>query len=168
MSGEIATHRWDPAAPESCALVEAHWDEMGRLYGDEGPCEFLPEDVSGDGCLFLIATVDGEIAGCGGLRPLKRAVAGSAPLAEGEIKRVYVKPEYRNQGVARRIMEALQNSAIALGYTHLSLETGTLQPFAIRLYRSMGYTDGVPYGKYIDDPRSVFLTLAVNTQQPDH
>ena len=156
----------DPSEPDCCALVEAHWDEMGQLYGDTGPCEFQPEDVMGDGCLFLAVYAGDVIAGCGALRPMLREEEGYLPerSREAEVKRVYVKPEFRNQGAARLIMEALHAAAADMGYTILSLETGTLQPYAIQLYRRLGYTDGRPYGKYIDDPRSVFLTLKLPSE----
>src|SRR5579871_4620034 len=101
----------DPREPHCVALVEAHWNEMGAIYGDTGPCEFQPEDISGPGCVFVVAWNDGAYIGCGAVRPYE----GS----EGEIKRVYVVPAARGKGVARSIMIHLEDHAQLLGYKSL-------------------------------------------------
>lgn len=135
-----------PANPICVRLVEAHWQEMGELYGDTGPCLFSPADVNGEGCAFLVAWINGAPVGCGAVRPFNGD--------EGEVKRVYVAPKARNRGVAGLIMIEIERIALSLGYASLRLETGTLQPYAIRLYERLGYLPIPPYGPYVDDPRS--------------
>jgi putative acetyltransferase len=74
---------------------------------------------------------------------------------KGEIRRMYVVPEARRQGLARTLLAALEEEARRLGYTALRLETGNLQPEAIRLYESAAYRRIPRYGPYVDDERSV-------------
>jgi ribosomal protein S18 acetylase RimI-like enzyme len=61
----------------------------------------------------------------------------------------------RRRGIARRILAELETLARAMGYTRLQLETGTLQPEAMRLYERNGYERIPPFGHYADDPRTV-------------
>ncbi len=84
-----------------------------------------------DAALFVLARLDGKAVGCGALRPLEPTVA--------EVKRMYVLPEARGQGIARQILSALEHAARQQGYTHTRLQTGLLQPEAIHLYESTGY-----------------------------
>jgi putative acetyltransferase len=75
----------------------------------------------------------------------------------GELKRMYVSPQCRGQGVARRLMALLESKAAELGCSLLKLETGPFQPEALGLYERSGYERRGPYGKYADDPLSVFM-----------
>ncbi|RYE72697.1 MAG: GNAT family N-acetyltransferase [Oxalobacteraceae bacterium] len=75
----------------------------------------------------------------------------------GEIKRVYVRPQARGQGVARRLMEALEAKAVQNGCRTFMLETGPTQPQALTLYECMGYQRCGPFGDYPDDPLSIFM-----------
>jgi GNAT superfamily N-acetyltransferase len=102
-----------------------------------------------EGC-FLVATVGGEPAGCGGWRTL-----ASDPSA-AEIKRMYVVPEFRGRGVARAILARLEETARACGKKRVALETGTAQPEAIALYERCGYERITDFGYYkdYDDVRS--------------
>lgn len=72
-----------------------------------------------------------------------------------EVKRLYVRPEYRGNGISRAIMGGLEDAALRAGAVRLVLETGVEQPEALALYESMGYDRIAPYGEYMDDPRSV-------------
>ncbi|HEY0120470.1 MAG TPA: GNAT family N-acetyltransferase [Rhizobium sp.] len=99
--------------------------------------------------LFLVARLDGEIAGCCAL-----VEAGDDTA---EIKRMFVDPKARGQKVARRLMEALEERASAKGVSALRLETGIYQPEAIGLYRAFGYVDIEPFGSYRPDPLSLFM-----------
>lgn len=75
----------------------------------------------------------------------------------GEIKRMYVRPDARGQGLARRLIEALERSAIAADCRTFRLETGPTMHDALRLYGGLGYTRRGPFGDYPDDPYSVFM-----------
>lgn len=70
-----------------------------------------------------------------------------------EIKRMYVKPEFRGKRIAARILKALEEWATELRYTSCVLETGKNNPAAIQLYQREAYTLIPNYGQYknIDD-----------------
>ena len=97
---------------------------------------------------FFVAWLDGEPVGTGGWRV-------GDDIAE--IKRMYVRPEAQRRGVARALLEAVEQSAAEAGMAQLRLVTGDLQPEATALYRSAGYADVEPYGLYADGPSATFL-----------
>lgn len=82
--------------------------------------------------LFLVGYEDGSPICCGGIKDLGDGAC--------EIKRMYVTPEARGRGVARRLLGALEERAHALGYEVARLDTGERQPDAQHLYESAGYT----------------------------
>ncbi|WDD90491.1 GNAT family N-acetyltransferase (plasmid) [Burkholderia sp. FERM BP-3421] len=75
----------------------------------------------------------------------------------GELKRMYVSPRGRGQGVAKRLLALLESKAIGLGCKLLKLETGPYQHEALALYASAGYERRGPFGDYTNDPLSVFM-----------
>lgn len=74
-----------------------------------------------------------------------------------EIKRMYVRPECRQQGVARAVLGELETWAAELGYPTAVLETGKRQPEAIALYQRNGYEFTPNYGQYVGVENSVCL-----------
>ncbi|WP_175775044.1 GNAT family N-acetyltransferase [Burkholderia anthina] len=75
----------------------------------------------------------------------------------GELKRMYVSPRGRGQGVAKRLLALLESKAIGLGCKLLKLETGPYQHEALALYATAGYERRGPFGDYTNDPLSVFM-----------
>ena len=71
-----------------------------------------------------------------------------------EIKRMYVKPEYRGRGLSKLILSELEDKAKELNYNRLVLETGLKQPEAMNLYNKFGYKPLKCYGQHADDPDS--------------
>jgi len=67
----------------------------------------------------------------------------------------------RRRGAGRAILAHIIEVAKARSYERLSLETGAMEPFrpAQRLYQSFGFDYCGPFGDYVDDPNSVFMTL---------
>jgi GNAT superfamily N-acetyltransferase len=65
-----------------------------------------------------------------------------------EVKRMYVVPEARGLGYARRMLAHLEETAAAAGYEALLLSTGSRQPEAITLYESAGYLPVEGFGHY--------------------
>ena len=63
----------------------------------------------------------------------------------------------RGQGLARRLISALEEQALAHGCTACMLETGPTQPEALALYERMGYKYRGAFGDYPEDPLSVFM-----------
>jgi len=84
---------------------------------------------------------------CGGYRPV-------APDTV-EIKRMWVPPLHRRQGLSKRILAKIEATAHRRGFTRVILETGVLQPEAMLLYSSNGYVTIAKYGEFADDPWSV-------------
>jgi GNAT superfamily N-acetyltransferase len=74
-----------------------------------------------------------------------------------EIKRMFVRPEYRGKGIAKIILTELENWAAELGFKLAVLETGKKQPEAIRLYEKSGYVVIQNYGQYEGIENSVCM-----------
>jgi GNAT superfamily N-acetyltransferase len=127
-------------------LVSELLVDLARRYGGPDPDEPSPLDLAPPRGCFLVAWLDGEPIGCGGVR--------YHALGVGELKRMYTRPIARRRGVARLLVTELEQRARALGYDRLVLETGTKQPEAIALYESSGYSLIEPYGLYKDAPES--------------
>jgi putative acetyltransferase len=97
--------------------------------------------------VFVVARDrEGRALGCGGLRPMEPGAA--------EIKRMFVRPEARGQGVARVLLERLEVEARDRGIRLLRLETGTLQPDAQSFYEAAGYQPIPCFGEYAGAPLS--------------
>ncbi|MEO6300830.1 MAG: GNAT family N-acetyltransferase [Paracoccaceae bacterium] len=80
---------------------------------------------------FLIAFSHTLPIGCVSLRTLDPGL--------GEVKRLWVAPDVRGQGLARRLMTAVENAARALNLHHLNLDTNAALPEAIALYHATGW-----------------------------
>lgn len=79
-----------------------------------------------------------------------------------EIKRLYVHPRGRGQGVARKLLALLESRASGADCKLLKLETGPYQPDALALYTSAGYERRGPFGDYTNDPLSVFMQKRIS------
>ncbi|WP_207433676.1 GNAT family N-acetyltransferase [Sabulibacter ruber] len=75
-----------------------------------------------------------------------------------EVKRMFVLPEFRGQGIAGQVLQELERWAAEMEYQNLILETGKAQPEAIRLYTKSGYTVIPNYGQYANIENSVCMT----------
>lgn len=91
--------------------------------------------------LFLLALVDGEVAGCGGFRPLPDVDYPNAC----EMKRLFVRPAYRRFGLGRRIAQALIDRALEAGYSTMLLDTLDDMEAARGLYETLGFEEVPPY-----------------------
>ena len=122
--------------PSGEALLAAFMAEIVPLYPgwtpDTGPSA-TADELSPPTGLFLVAYVDDEPVGCGGIKRLSDEAA--------ELKRLYVAPTVRKQSVARALVAALEDAARDAGYQVVRLDTGAEQPAAVRLFRSAGYIE---------------------------
>jgi len=128
------------------SLVAALLDELRALYGAEDDDAPAPEDLAPPKGLFLVASRDGEVVGCGGIKQFADGV--------GEVKRMYVVPSARRTGVARVVLEHVEAEGRRRGYHELRLETGVKQPEAIALYQSSGFELIPCWDTYADAPLS--------------
>ena len=104
----------------------------------------------------LFAVYDGrDVLGVGALTVIEKG--------HGELKSMHTAAEARGRGVARAVLSALLDHARAEGLTRVSLETGTADLFAPAraLYAAHGFAECPPFGSYVVDPLSVFMTRAL-------
>jgi len=106
-----------------------------------------PVGFEESGGYFVMAYNDDTPMGCGAFRPYNEQTV--------EIKRMFVRPESRGQGVARLILEALESEARQRGYTRSILETGNKNYEAIAAYPTCGYSRIDPFGHYVGSAKSV-------------
>jgi putative acetyltransferase len=101
---------------------------------------------------FWTAWSDGELLGCGALKELNPR--------EGELKTMRTTLAARGRGVGAGMLTHLLDEATARGYERVSLETGTQPYFAAarRLYARHGFVRCGPFGDYVEDPFSTFMT----------
>jgi putative acetyltransferase len=144
-----------PAQPDVLALIEALDAYQMPLYPAESHHGIDLAALSEPNVLFAVVRDDaGRAIGCGAI-----------VLGEdfGELKRMYVDPMQRGQGLAKQLLAFLEAQAIARGCRAFTLETGYLQAEALGLYQRAGYERCGPFGDYVDDPNSVFMRKAMLT-----
>ena len=107
----------------------------------------------------VIVRVHGEAVATGALRYPAPAFGPGV----GEIKRMFVQPSHRRQGLSRLVLLELEAIATERGLNRLVLETGVLQPEAIGLYLSEGYLPIDNYLPYEDEEHSRCFAKALRT-----
>ena len=118
------------------AIVHAASDELQQRYGGEGDSKHLRvDDLRPPLGLFLVARHEHHLVGGVGLRPICEP-----DLHYGEVKRLWVRPDLRRDGIGLVLMNEIERHAKELGYATLFLETGYAQPEALALYQSHGWT----------------------------
>ncbi len=110
----------------------------------------LEKKYGGPGCRLYLADIGGAAAGCIALRRLDDTRC--------EMKRLYVKPEFRGRGLAKALVQKIIGDARELGYNVMLLDTQPILREAIKLYRGIGFTDTE---RYNDGPMSdtIFMEL---------
>lgn len=141
----IRTVRFDH--PDAMKLNDRVQLEYTERYGDGDLTPMDPAQFDPPNGLFLIVYEDEQPVATGGWRAQERNDEGYSD-GDAELKRMYVVPEARGRGLARRILRVLEESARDSGRARMVLETGTKQPEAITLYGSCGYTPTAKFGLY--------------------
>jgi GNAT superfamily N-acetyltransferase len=138
----IAIVRADLTDDVSRGLIAALNAELSGLYSEPGANHFqLDAEEVGEGRgMFLVIYRAGIAVGCGAVRLLDSETA--------ELKRMYVAPLARGNGLGRRLVEALEAEARTLGVRRLVLETGVRQHAALGLYRASGFHAIPLFGEY--------------------
>lgn len=101
----------------------------------------LPGEYTAPQGALLLATVDGEVAGCGALRPLLGCDYANAC----EMKRLYVRPAFQRFGLGRLLAQALLDRGLQAGYSAMLLDTLDDMEAARGLYASLGFEEIPPY-----------------------
>lgn len=154
----VGQEPWD--SPEGARLRAAQRAELDARYGNDDHEPGTAPNAE-DVWAFLVARGhDGHAIGCGGLRFLSPKVA--------EIKRMYVETDFRGTGVATLILRRLEACAREAGVLRLVLETGTLQPDAVRFYQREGFERIDNFGPYVGAEQSVCFARTLNPAGDTH
>ena len=141
-----------------------HADDIARVdrYFDaaafEAELATLPGKYEPPAGALLVAYADDQPAGCVAMRPLDEGAC--------EMKRMFVRDEFRGLGIGRALAEAIITAARSAGYKVMRLDTGTDQTEAIRLYARQGFKQIAPYYALPDDVARflVFFELDLATR----
>ncbi|WP_028101478.1 GNAT family N-acetyltransferase [Pseudoduganella violaceinigra] len=141
-----------PNQPDVVALIDQLDAYQLSLYPPESVYALDMQALLQPNVLFAVArNAQGAAVGCGAMLLTPQY---------GEVKRMFVHPDARGQGVAQRLLGLLETQAQARGCRQFMLETGPAQAAAIGLYQRLGYRVRGPYGDYGADPLSVFMEKA--------
>jgi GNAT superfamily N-acetyltransferase len=142
----ITVKRTDSAHGDFAVLVKLLDAELAIRDGSEH--SFYAQYNTIDRIKYVVLAYDGDTAvGCGAI---KEYAPGTM-----EVKRMYVRPDWRQMGVATKILAELETWAKGLSAQKCILETGKKQPEAIGLYRRHGYVVIPNYGQYAGVENSV-------------
>ncbi|AEG44314.1 GNAT family N-acetyltransferase [Isoptericola variabilis] len=159
-----------PVRADVRALLDEHLADMHATSPPKSVHALDAAALLAPGVTFLTARApDGLLLGCGALSELAPSAAG-AP-GHGELKSMRTARTARGRGVATAVLARLLGLARERGYARVSLETGSQDFFAParRLYARHGFVECGPFGSYVPDPHSVFMTLElapVSTSSP--
>jgi|ERR1035437_5763095 GNAT superfamily N-acetyltransferase len=135
----------EPLSDDALELTRGLFYELEGLYG-KGSIENFTEE-NGKFIYFLVVK-SGDI----------NIASGAVNHINGttcEIKRMFVKKEFRGKGLSNLVLNALEEFIRKGGYRRIILETGGKQPEAVSLYRKFGYSEIPCYGRHSLDPDSI-------------
>ncbi|MCX5331899.1 MULTISPECIES: bifunctional helix-turn-helix transcriptional regulator/GNAT family N-acetyltransferase [unclassified Streptomyces] len=133
----------DGHTPDARACLDAYAADIDARFpeGFDKSDLVRPDEVSGDTGAFFVAYEEGRPVGCGALRRLEPGV--------GEVRHVWVHPEARRLGLARRILAALEQAASVRKLTTVRLDTHATLTEAQAMYRACGYTEIPAYVDHV-------------------
>lgn len=144
----------DPTQPDILQLISAAEAFSASLYPAESNHHLdLDQLKKGEKVLFYVARIRGKAVGTGALA-LKDD-------KWGEIKSMFADPDVRGQGIGRKLLERLEETARERKLEVLRLETGVYNHAALEMYRKAGFVERGAFEGYQPDPLSVFMEKAV-------
>jgi len=138
-----------PNTADSQMLIAELEEHLAPFYPATSRHGYSVEKLIKQGVAFFVIRQDGIPAGCGGVQFFGTEY--------GELKRMFVRPEFRGLGLAKLMVEHLEAYTREHQIKTLRLETGIHQLEAIGLYERMGFKSIPPFGDYVDDPLSKFF-----------
>lgn len=143
----------DPSREDVAALLDEHLRSMHELSPPESVHALDVNGLKTRGVTFWTVREGNLLLGCGALKELG--------LDHGEVKSMRTPVALRRRGAGRAILEHILGESRTRGYRRISLETGSMEAFvpARRLYESYGFRYCGPFGDYLEDPNSMFMTL---------
>ncbi len=131
----------DPRSDDAIWAMTRYFDELDLRFPDGfDPGETLVADApqfAPPHGVFVLAYADHMPVGCGGVQRLGIAI--------GEVKRMWVHPEWRRVGLGRRLLRRLEDEAVAHGLHSVRLDTNNVLVEAIAMYQSAGYRSIAQY-----------------------
>lgn len=110
--------------------------------GFEQEMACLPAEYAAPTGTLLMAVCDGQPAGCVGVRSIRLADGATV----GEVRRMWVRPEFRSRAIGATLVSAAMDAAKRMGHASLYLDTiPEKMPHAYRLYRKLGFQDHPRY-----------------------
>ena len=145
----------DLRGPEIHKLLEEHLLSMALHSPPESVHALDLAGLRKPDVTFWSVWEGDDLLGCGALKELARD--------HGEIKSMRTDTSHLRKGVARSVLTHIMDEAKRRGYRRLSLETGSMEAFAPArtLYARAGFTYCEPFGDYVEDPYSVFMTIRI-------
>ena len=137
-----------PNTADAMLLISELEAQLEPLYPKISRHGYSVEKLMEQGVAFFVTRHAGVVAGCGGIELFG--------IEYGELKRMYVRPQFRGLGLARLMLNHLAAYAQERKVNLLRLETGIHQKEAIALYERMGFQQIPPFGSYKEDPLSRF------------
>ena len=149
----LTVTREPPRQSEVDALLTLSGEFAAALYPPESNFLLNVDELEAPGVLFFVArTAAGAAVGTAAVVPLDQ---GDAATTTAELKRMFVHPEARGEGVAGRLLDAAESAALAGGIRRMVLETGPLHVAALAFYRAHGYDEIPQFGQYVGEEFSV-------------
>jgi putative acetyltransferase len=145
-----------PNRNDVASLIKKSSEYGANLYPPESNHQDDVSELSKPNVFFIGAFENDKLIGTRAVKVL------SHDQIYGEIKQVFVLPQYRSKGAAKLIMNALEKHLSEKGIRLARLETGCKQPEAIGLYKKLGYLERNPFGEYKPDPLSIFMEKKLN------
>ena len=142
-----------PDTADAILLITELEAQLDPLYPRESRHGLSVKQLIAENVPFFVIRSNGAPACCGGVKLFDTDY--------GELKRMYVRPQFRGQGFGKMMLNHLADYARERGVALLRLETGIHQSEAIGLYERMGFHRIPPFGAYVDDPLSLFFELSL-------
>jgi putative acetyltransferase len=145
----------DLQGPQIAALLEEHLVEMRSITPLESKHALDLDSLRAPGITFWTVWDDDQLVGCGAIKELDAEHA--------ELKSMRTARARQGGGVGSALLTHIVAQAQSMGFTRMSLETGSAEFFepARRLYRKFGFELCEPFADYQLDPHSVFMTRTI-------
>ncbi|MGP3976201.1 GNAT family N-acetyltransferase [Streptomyces sp. 8N114] len=145
----------DLSGPEIAEFLEEHVQQMRSLTPLESKHALDLDGLRKPEVTFWSALEEDTLVGCGAIKMLDPSHA--------ELKSMRIRPTRQRSGIASMLLRHIIAEAEGMGFTRLSLETGSAEFFlpARRLYEKFGFQYCEPFADYRPDPNSAFMTRTV-------
>lgn len=152
----ITIDRERPDQPDATSLILELDNYLKPMYPAENSFGYSVDKLIAQGVEFFVIRHEGKAAGCVGIQFYNE---DDPPF--GEIKRMYVRDAFRGLGLAKRLLQHIEETASAHGVDLIRLETGIYQVEAIGLYERYGYVKTNPFGDYAESPLNLFYEKSI-------